>query len=224
MPASSNRGSRCTASLSPTSSGASAWASAVNGRSAGVHASADHPAGRAGSTPALRNELLPAPDGPITALSRGRRNWRSSDSTSCSRPKKKRASVLRERQKAGIRALLSATHRPGAGARALAPARLRMDTDPPANAPTPAGAPGSTVPAGTRGGSSRNSAHSLFRLSSAPAGRRRHHLRQDDRGREHVGARIQRKSGRLLGRHVTGRSGNRVQPESHAGCGRCRSP
>ena len=192
----------------PTSSGASAWASAVNGRSVGVHVSADHPAGRAGSTPARRNELLPAPDGPITARRRGRRNWRSSDSTSCSRPKKKRASVLREGQKAGIRALLGATRgvvleleRARQRACGWIPALRRAAQRPPEHRAPRSGRHTRRVLAQVR--------PQLLSAVLRAAGRRRHHLRQDDRGREHVGARIQRKSGRLFGRHVTGRPCNR---------------
>ena len=81
------------ASASPGNSSASAWANAANGRVPGVAIAARHPAGSAGSRPARRNELFPAPDGPITASSWAWPSLCQSASTSSSRPKKYSASA-----------------------------------------------------------------------------------------------------------------------------------
>ena len=58
----------------------------------GVASTAFQDGGKVGSRPARRNELLPAPDGPITPSSRGRFSFFQTASTSTSRPKKYSAS------------------------------------------------------------------------------------------------------------------------------------
>ena len=80
------------ASGSPASSGASARPRARRGAAPGVQTSAPQPAGREAMTPARTNDVLPAPEGPITASSRRSAAARQSASTSASRPKKTAAS------------------------------------------------------------------------------------------------------------------------------------
>ena len=63
---------RRSASGSPASWGASAWPRLLKGRVPGVHTIAAQPVGSGGDRPARRNEVLPAPDGPITPSRCGR--------------------------------------------------------------------------------------------------------------------------------------------------------
>ena len=68
--ASSNPSSRAIAAGSPEWSGASARASDSVGASPGVKTTTRQPGGARGATPARSSELLPTPEGPITASSR----------------------------------------------------------------------------------------------------------------------------------------------------------
>ncbi len=79
-------------SPSPDSCTVKARPNASSGRFPGVVISARQSGGAASSTPALRNELLPAPEGPINASRCGRRSFFHISSTSSSRPKKYSAS------------------------------------------------------------------------------------------------------------------------------------
>ena len=62
--------------------------SASDGASPGVSTNARQPAGAAGTTPARSSEVLPMPEGPITASRRRELILRHSAATSASRPKK----------------------------------------------------------------------------------------------------------------------------------------
>ena len=75
------------ASASPASSGISACARPRAGRAPGVAQTAPHPSGRAAITPARTNEVLPVPEGPMTASSRRLRSRCQRAATSASRPK-----------------------------------------------------------------------------------------------------------------------------------------
>ena len=76
------------ASGSRASSGPNAWKSARKGAGPGVHTIAAQPWGREATSPARTNDVLPAPEGPITARRRCSWSFPQSALTSCSRPKK----------------------------------------------------------------------------------------------------------------------------------------
>ena len=65
----------------------------MKGASPGVQMSVRQPGGAVAMTPARRNELLPTPDGPITASSRRLEILRHMAAVSVSRPKKCSASA-----------------------------------------------------------------------------------------------------------------------------------
>ena len=85
--------SRAMAAGSPAWSGASARASDSIGASPGVKTTTRQPGGARAATPARSSELLPTPDGPITASSRRAVIFRHSAAVSASRPKKRSASA-----------------------------------------------------------------------------------------------------------------------------------
>ena len=85
---SSNPTSSCSASVSDASSGTSARASEANGRRPGVAVTHRQPDGRAGTSPARTNDVLPTPEGPIRDSSLRRCSFSHSAATSASRPKK----------------------------------------------------------------------------------------------------------------------------------------
>jgi hypothetical protein len=88
----SKLGNNCNASRSPANEGMRACANAEKGRLPGVERITLQPWGSVGRSPALKNEFLPAPDGPMRARSRGLFSFFQTDSTSSSRPKKYSAS------------------------------------------------------------------------------------------------------------------------------------
>ena len=83
--------SRWSASTSPASSGTSACPRPRKGAAPGVDTSAP-PGGRDATTPARTNDVLPAPEGPITPDRCRDRSLSQSDATSVSRPKNQAAS------------------------------------------------------------------------------------------------------------------------------------
>ncbi len=86
--ASSNPTSSCSASVSEESSGTSARASEANGRRPGVAVTHRQPEGRAGTSPARTNDVLPTPEGPMRDSIFRRCSFSHSAETSASRPKK----------------------------------------------------------------------------------------------------------------------------------------
>ena len=164
--ASSNRTSAWSAAVSSAHTGTSACASAWNGCVPGVASTAFQDGGKVGSRPARRNELLPAPDGPITPSSRGRFSFFQTASTSTSRPKKYSASCSVNAARPGYgcrsstpgsRSVTSSRARASAWADGYRPSRL----DASARWRT-----ADQGPSGTCGGACRTRRHSASRVAS----------------------------------------------------------
>ena len=91
---------------SPEWSGASDCARESVGASPGVRTTTRQPGGARAATPARSSELLPTPEGPITASSRRALIFRHSAAASASRPKKRSASASVKAARPGVRVLL----------------------------------------------------------------------------------------------------------------------
>ena len=110
----------------------------------GVHTSADHCRERGQQTGPQEGALTSA-GGADHALRRGRRNRRSRDSTSSSRPKKKCASSLVNGRRPGYGLCSDATQSHAARVPAPEPSRPRRHSGPRATGTAHAEAPGSTA-------------------------------------------------------------------------------
>ena len=101
------------ASLSPDSAGTNASRRAVIGALPGVQMMCVQDVGSLANTPALRNEVLPAPDGPTSANMCSRLILFHRASTSSSRPKKysRSCSVKAARPGYGLRSSAPSTRR-----------------------------------------------------------------------------------------------------------------
>ncbi len=114
---------------------------------------AAQPEGRDATTPARTNDVLPAPEGPITARSRRSRSFSHRASTSASRPKKRAGVLLRERSDS-----------PGKGSLPRCPAR---GPRPPARPGSPRAPPPGRAP--SRSGPPVPSPGTAPRSARAPA-------------------------------------------------------